>query len=197
MKPEIAKEVLLEIKEILDNLHVKFWLRGGVLIGALREKNLIPSDTDIDLHMLAKDWNSSIGERFRAGSFIYREAIIYENKISEIWLCKRDIVVEIALVYYYPPEDAYIILAAAPKDCISTVCPAKFHKEDYFIEFLGERFRAPYPAEEWVEQIFGKDWRTPISHQQWLADYQKNYKTISLDKYLKWFREHPRQEWPK
>ncbi|GAI17296.1 unnamed protein product, partial [marine sediment metagenome] len=44
MDIEAAKQDLLEIKEILDRLKIKFWLSDGTLLGAVREKNFISYD---------------------------------------------------------------------------------------------------------------------------------------------------------
>jgi len=45
-------ETLKEIKHILDDVGVKYWLDFGTLLGAVRDGKFIPWDTDIDLGML-------------------------------------------------------------------------------------------------------------------------------------------------
>ncbi len=48
-------EVLKEIKHILDDAGVKWWLEWGTLLGAVRDGKFIPWDTDIDLGMMCAE----------------------------------------------------------------------------------------------------------------------------------------------
>ena len=48
-------EVLKEIKHILDDTEVKYWLEWGTLLGAVRDGKFIPWDTDIDLGMVCAE----------------------------------------------------------------------------------------------------------------------------------------------
>ena len=194
MNIQAAKQNLSEIKQILDSLKVKFWLDTGTLLGAIRKKNFLPLDHDIDLRMLAKDWYSSgplIQRKAKAKGFGCGVEIVYDNKVSVAWFDKRGIRVDIGLEYYYPPDDVYISL---PRGAFvnNAITPARFYREDYLISFLGEYFRVPYPPEEKLERLYGKNWRIP-TRTGW-----KNHRIpISLEKYLKWLREHPKEEWLK
>jgi len=49
MMERVAVENLREIKEILDNVGIEFWLDHGTLLGAVREGKIIEWDSDIDL----------------------------------------------------------------------------------------------------------------------------------------------------
>lgn len=40
---------LREIKDVLDNKGIKFWLEGGTLLGAVRDGKIIDWDSDVDL----------------------------------------------------------------------------------------------------------------------------------------------------
>ncbi|GAI21113.1 unnamed protein product [marine sediment metagenome] len=60
MNDKAAKESLLEVKEVLNELKIKFWLTWGTLLGAVRDKGFIPWDTHIDLKMFAEGWNPSV-----------------------------------------------------------------------------------------------------------------------------------------
>jgi len=184
MDSKAAEENLMELKQVFDSHGVKFWLTGGVLLGAVREEDFIPWDEDMDLIMLAEDYDSSLCDQFRAKSFIASETRIYLNKVSAIALTKRNIRTDLILQYYYPPDGVYVYLAKYPSDH-GIITPAKFYKKDCFIEFLGEKFRVPNPPEEWLDWVFDKKWKTPVK-----TDWTRDYKRISLDKYLKWFEEN-------
>ncbi len=47
--------VLVELKKILDENNILFWLMGGTMVGALRHNGFIPWDDDIDISMMYKD----------------------------------------------------------------------------------------------------------------------------------------------
>jgi len=190
MDSKAAEENLMELKRAFDSQGVKFWLTGGVLLGAVRDKDFIPWDEDIDLIMLAEDYDSSFCDQLRAKNFVCSETRIYLNKVSAVALTKRNIRTDLILQYYYPLDDVYVYLAKYPCDH-GIITPAKFYKNDCFIEFLGQKFRVPNPPEEWLDWVFDKKWRTPVK-----TGWSKDYKRISLDKYLKWFKENDRTSNP-
>lgn len=58
-----AANALLEIKELFDHNNVSFFLIGGTLLGAAREKKFISSDYDIDLGIFKKGIDLAIIEK--------------------------------------------------------------------------------------------------------------------------------------
>lgn len=53
----ILKKLLLEWKRIADELNIKWFVNGGSLLGALRDKGLIFYDNDIDIVVQMKDYH--------------------------------------------------------------------------------------------------------------------------------------------
>ncbi|GAH51640.1 unnamed protein product, partial [marine sediment metagenome] len=184
MDLQAAKQNLLEVKAIFDRLKVKFWLDAGTLLGAVRDKNFIPWDKDIDIRMLAKDWNPSICKEFRKKNFGCGKTMLhkrYPGKVSQGFFFKRHIRTDAGLNYYYPPENIYVNLPIAPYRENATR-PARFYRGDCFIKFLGTKFRVPNPPVECVEWAYGKNWRTPKD-----IAYLWARTRVSMDKYLKYF----------
>lgn len=195
MKAENARVHLLEVKEILDALNIKFWLYAGTLLGAMREKNFIPFDLDVDLTILAKDWNPLLKERFAKGSFWYADLRHrqYPAHLQRFALKKWDVKTDVFLHYYYSPDDVYMLFSLHPFNRPITIAPARYYRGDCFIDFLGASFRVPNPPEQWLEETYGKNWRTPDEAFEW----KKVLPRIHLEKYLVWFRNHPKEEWIK
>ena len=43
---------MFDVKNIMENLSINYWIEGWTLLGAIREKKLIPWDHDIDMGMI-------------------------------------------------------------------------------------------------------------------------------------------------
>ncbi|GAI14635.1 unnamed protein product [marine sediment metagenome] len=189
MDIKAAKQTFLDIKKILDQAGIKFWLSDGTALGAVREARIISYDRDIDLRALPTEWDFPIlfkkfeNEGFRCVKSINPK--LYKDKPSGSVIFKRGIKTDIGLNYYYPPEDLTVILAGRPLALI-TVVPAKFFRGDHFVEFLGVKARIPNPPEEYFEMHYGKDWKIPKNERYWKANIP-----ISIAKYVKYFHEHP------
>lgn len=197
MNPNHAKQHLLEVKQVFDSLNIKFWLWAGVLLGAVRDKRIIPWDDDIDLKILAKDWSHRLRKRLEAKGFDCSEGVSKQLDRARWGVCvkKYRVRTDLLLQYYYPPDDVYIYLCQGSYDCRSII-PAKLLRKERFVKFLGQRFRVPDSTEECLKSFYGENWRTPMHRgARHSGPWRKHWKPISLEKYIRWFREHPKEEW--
>jgi hypothetical protein len=55
MDRELAVKNLRAVKEVFDELGIRFWLDGGTLLGAVRDGEILEWDNDIDLGMWSND----------------------------------------------------------------------------------------------------------------------------------------------
>jgi phosphorylcholine metabolism protein LicD len=58
----IRKKEFLKICKILDKLKIKYYLQTGILLGAIRNNNLIPWDWDIEFSVFSTDLKSKLIE---------------------------------------------------------------------------------------------------------------------------------------
>ena len=70
------KEILQQVVKVCDNNDLDYFLIGGTLLGAVRHKDMIPWDDDIDIAMPRKDYNrfleiaqEQLGEKYFVHSF--------------------------------------------------------------------------------------------------------------------------------
>jgi len=151
-----ATRDLLEVKKVMDEAGVTFFLRQGTCLGAIRDKGFIPWDDDIDvgsvigLHGLNEETVESVARTLRERGFLLRiernDYSLYVPIVKESlridWMCYR--VLDNA-VFMYP----------------GIRIPVRFVTDLKEIEFLGKRFLVPNPPEEYLEVKYGPDWHVP------------------------------------
>ena len=189
MNIENARKNFLEINEILNRCGIKFYLSEGTLLGAIRDGDFIAWDHDLDLRVTTTDWKSSMRKEFERSGFRYKNSMcpeLYQDKSSGCVVKKRGIKTDVSLNYYYPPEDLYLTLAHRP-NTHNTLRPGRFYRGEHFIDFLNTKVRIPHPPEEYLQKLYGKNWRIRRKDNYYLS----GRKPISMEKYIKYFLEHP------
>ena len=153
---ENATKVLKEVKQILDDLGVTFFLAGGTCLGAIRDNGIIPWDDDIDigsvigLHGITEESLEEVAIALRSNGFITR----IDHYGHNYWL---------PIVKYssylgwslFPIIDDHIVRFPFLRT------PLNFFTNLKEITFLDEKFYVPNPPEEFLRLKYGDDWRTP------------------------------------
>jgi hypothetical protein len=156
MDVKVAATLLLETKEILDEMGVVFFLRQGTCLGAIRTNEFIPWDDDIDIgsiigmHGLDERRIEPVADAFRARGFAVRRGEsdgeswlgLMKNNIRIDWLCLR---VRQGHVLHFP----------------GVRFPVRLFEELKEIEFLGKKFLVANPPEEYLTIKYGPNWMTP------------------------------------
>ena len=163
INPELAKPMLKEAKEILDPLGIPFFLRQGTCLGAVRDRDFIPWDDDIDLgsviglNGLTEDMISPVFEAFRnRGYFVNVES---NDRWIAAGMMKSS--VRLDLTFFYIIDDCIFHF---PFIWI----PAKLFSNLKEIEFMGGKYLVPNPPEEYLTAKYGPNWITPKE------DYEKD-----------------------
>lgn len=75
MELEMAKEFAAVCKEY----HLKYWIMGGTLLGAVRHKGFIPWDNDMDMAMPRKDFNRLL----EVGPAAFKSSLFFQTPVTE------------------------------------------------------------------------------------------------------------------
>jgi hypothetical protein len=156
LDPAAAAERLKDVKRILDQSGVVFFLGSGTCLGAIRENRFIPWDDEMDtasvigLHGLTEERIDQVVAAFtQEGYYVHvghnsRDIgiSVVKSSIRADWTCHRIIGDSI---YQYP----------------ATKTPLRLFTQLKEIDFIGEKFLVPNPPEEYLQTKYGPDWRTP------------------------------------
>lgn len=143
---------LVEIKACMDACGVDFMLDSGTLLGAVREKNFIRWDGDVDLSVWAEraaPHVEQIVDSFRSAGF----------EVDQIIPSEKDFFVNMrkyGACYHllgYRLEGTYRVY-----DTVRV--PARCFEETALLDFLGHSYLAPSPPEGYLTWLYG-DWRVP------------------------------------
>lgn len=171
---QIAFENLCLFKSLCEKNNYRFFLAYGTLLGAIREKDFIEHDEDIDLGALFEDKDVLLSMLFelRDNGF---EVIRWDERGLMSIMRKGEYID----IYMYKPLSRNLY----------AVCGAPFPKEfidnQTIITFKGVDFYAPTDSEKNLEFFYGKEWRTPVIDN----DYSVSWWKIMLYKITCWVKQ--------
>lgn len=151
-----AEKLVNEIKQIMDQLGVAFFLRQGTCLGAIRDKGFMPWDDDVDIgsiigmHGLTEKTIETVAATFRDNGYFvdidrhdhYITAAMMKSSTRIDWTCYR--IIDDSIVHY-PAVWIPIRLFTSLKE----------------IDFIGAKFLVPNPPEEYLSLKYGPEWMTP------------------------------------
>ena len=163
VNPELAKPMLKEAKDILDSLEIPFFLRQGTCLGAVRDRDFIPWDDDIDLgsviglNGLTETMIAPVFDAFRnRGYFVNVES---NDRWIAAGMMKSSL--RLDLTFFHIIEES---IFHYPFIWI----PARLFSNLKEIEFMGGKYLVPNPPEEYLRAKYGPNWITPKE------DYEKD-----------------------
>ena len=151
---QLRNKGLREVKQILEKSDTDCILIFGVLLGAVREKNFIKWDWDVELAVFSDSFlpkfDSLEKEAIKQGFVVDRVNI--SNKFFKAHLRKYD------TKYSLTGVD----LDGRMRRTRVYQVPCKFFETLDSIEFLGEIYKTPSDVEGYLEYTYGKNWKTPL-----------------------------------
>ena len=100
-------KLLKEVKSILDKENLTYWLEDGTLLGAIREKRMIPWDTDVDLGSLKHYFPEKV--RLNLTKILERKGFTVHSFPEKIDFIQGDQDVSIHLYDGNPKKDEFAL----------------------------------------------------------------------------------------
>lgn len=181
IKKEDAREVLFKTQDIFKTFGIDIYLAFGTLLGAVRDKDFIDGDLDVDCFVkdeekLFKNLSNIETQGLkliRAANYIY--SFRYHNNPK----CYID-------VYICCPT--YTIWRIYCYRLVSSMVPKKY-LQDGKIEFLGREFLCPKNPENILKFWYTDTWNIPIGKfdKTYKCDVTSHYYYKMLPVYIKSF----------
>jgi len=161
-----ARKTLIELAELFEEKKINYFINFGVLLGLIRDGDILPWDDDIDLAVYEEDKNVLIE--------VLKEHFLIVNRTSSIkWNCflyeaNKKYPINLYLIFNNCSINNFPIgidfLALDFKTFINRngnmKYPRKFFEDINYINFKEKKIRVPNNPEEYLKLLYG-DWQTP------------------------------------
>ena len=153
---------LIDTRDLLEGAGILMFLHWGTLLGAVREKDFIAHDDDIDVGFYFADVDRFLALKpgFEARGFEFITEDIDNREDGYIYKVVRN-GVDIDL---FPAREVRHLLKARLWQLDErTTVPARFLDSLETLEFLGETFKVPADPIGLMRNLYGKTWNIPIA----------------------------------
>jgi hypothetical protein len=157
-----ANQYLLDLKEVLDNAGVRFFLMFGTLLGAVRDEDFVEGDDDVDIGIFEEDMTVDKGEKYRTeiekkGYGLYEGGTV-DGVYNCFYIQKPGYPCKVDTYAFRKKDDNYYVLKRVNGGVWGIKYPAKYFSKLAPIKFKGTDYLTPAPAEEFLEYMWGTWW---------------------------------------
>lgn len=158
---DAANESLKTVNRILRGRGLKPFLMSGVLLGYLREGQILPHDKDLDLGLIGWEQQFEVAQALLAAGQ-YHVSWRYLRGAKTFLVDAFDLKhgVAIDFFFFHPHTDHFLHGIDYKYGFTQNLRFSPFGLKE--VDFLGERFWIPDNAEQNLTENYG-DWRTPQS----------------------------------
>ena len=151
---DVMLKNLLELKAIYEKNEIPFFLIFGTLLGAVREKDFISYDNDVDLACLWEDRDKilALNPQFEALGYTIETHIsdydinyIKDGEKIEVWLF----------------EDMSDVRLYDKKRCNNIKYLKEYFEKTELVDLRGKSFPAPSNPRKFLEVTYGSTWVIP------------------------------------
>lgn len=177
---DIRRKEFIEICILLDSLNIRYFLLGGILLGAIRNNDFIPWDWDVEICVLSEDAynNKLLLKKINDSHF---KIIKQDNNLLSF---KLDLLGKLA-----KEVSCYTIMGWNHDKQKEIFWRKNFKVPEHFllnmtkIKLFDKFHYAPYPPEDYLTHQYG-DWKTPIQTSDKDIYLSKEYYQYSKSKEL-------------
>jgi lipopolysaccharide cholinephosphotransferase len=158
----VGRKNLIDTRDLLEGAGVPMFLHWGTLLGAVRERDFIPHDNDIDVGFFLSDLDRFLGLKnaFQAQGFEFITEGIRNREDGYIYKVIRD---EVDIDLFPAREVRSFLKGRLWQLDERTTVPPRFLDSLEAIEFLGETFKVPADPIGLMRNLYGKTWNVPIA----------------------------------
>lgn len=180
VKSDVIMKDLKDVMSVFKKFGVKAYLSYGAVLGAVRDKDFIPWDDDIDMDIIdkidiktRKDIGATLGDLgFKTQPIMFNvfgrmelAAVGGEGECrydgdgeTGIIVCERNF--KFSIFFHKEEGDEYVCTPKVYAMKLISV-PKKFFDKPEKVKLHGETFVTPGPLKEYLTYLYG-DWKTPV-----------------------------------
>ena len=171
MNKQVALDNLLIIRDLFAQREIQMFLTFGTLLGAIREKDFIDHDDDVDVGVFARDRDVILALMPELEKRGFKK---YSVRGERVYKIKRR-AIQLDLFFTVPKKtlrgrrwdlDGKTTIAARHLDRLEE------------IEFLGHCFPAPQDPLGVVRSLYGRTWNIPIPNSTSRQDWSRRIKMV-------------------
>ena len=180
-----AREVLIQTQNVFSQNDMNIYLSFGTLLGAVRDKNFIKGDLDVDVYV--KDENQLLTSLWKiksSGLYLIRVQphMVYTFRLGSNPRCYIDV---------YILRRSLTFWGIYCYELNGLMIPKKY-LQDGKISFLGRTFLCPADPKKLLRFWYSETWNIPI------GKFEKKYKyEVSSHYYYKHFKEFLKRNFKK
>ena len=158
----VGRNNLIDTRNLLEGAGIPMFLHWGTLLGAVREKDFIAHDNDIDVGFYFADIDRflSLKSEFEARGFEFITGSIENRKDGYIYKVIRN---GVDIDLFPAREVRHFFKGRLWQLDERTTVPMRFFDSLETLEFLGETFKVPADPVGLMRNLYGKTWNIPIA----------------------------------
>jgi len=166
---DILFDILSYTADFLEHHNLEYYLTYGTLLGAVRDRDIIPWTADVDI-VVPEASSAALRDADPETSPLLQGLTFAKERVRGIPPLLRGCHPAIYNASHKPGKSIrYLDIYAVPwieaKDPSKSINSSKLFRrdnpQDKYVEIRGRKFPGPVPAEEFLTKFYGKNWTTP------------------------------------
>lgn len=173
-----ATPVLEEGCEIITALGHDPYIASGTLLGAIRENDYIPHDTDLDVNILVEKHDKVLTQKgliefvtvFQKKGFELVRIMLYSGTLMQLVFAKDEVTFDIEFIHKDLQHDWYITV----HEHGVYFYDKKFYMDKGYTKFKGSKYITPHPVKAYLDHRYG-EWKKPATKKGAWQDDANNF----------------------